>query len=724
MEKNEIICKNCGVVVTFDPNDFDAVTTLRCPKCGADITNRIYCALLADELSKRPDVLQDFRADNPIKNIYKDYLYDLIRWKNSNDCLCFPFIPEEKLRLARKNFMIDYDDCILMIRDTSKWNDVNQGTVVTEKGIHYIVDNSVRDNIPKNRGMFKWGSIDKVQYQEQEVHVVVNGRHNIFVAKELVKGTSDCDYACCRLIAEMFDEMAHAIEAEESICDKVNRLIEAGKSEEALAMIKRLLAEKPENASYLYEGMGDVYYNLEDYNNAIKSYNNAIMHIDSSDKKWLARIRHGLLLAMIESDYDNVASMRKYAWFASQYGDDTDIVGISNDDGEGFTTKQDAEFLFRKLDDYYGEEFLKIPYNERKILMPVKEYTELDQDVVNVIRIDRVPKNINFPQGHPIVNQLYIGHPLCPEKYMPFESHQRELLVEKLREFCYFVQALGATEVRIGNLSATSGKESNDSYKTHEGKISHPNVGLEASKNNSSNQRLEEELSHYIQLHQTFTPKLNPYLPDDLIWYKDESSWQTIYKQRMSGSIDSYDEKVETRKSQMVEKKEIKKINGEVRILLTKVGGSMDTSDEETYQLSENVVLNINVKFAPINPVTGDLLPTSNEAPIIQEISTAEQEYIDELRECLADGNIGNSERRLLNKLRDKLGISEERAKELEASLQEPQLTDEEQEYLEAYKDAMEDGIVTEKERRLLDKLMKINNISEQRAREIEKLYK
>ena len=102
--------------------------------------------------------------------------------------------------------------------------------------------------------------------------------------------------------------------------------------------------------------------------------------------------------------------------------------------------------------------------------------------------------------------------------------------------------------------------------------------------------------------------------------------------------------------------------------------------------------------------------------------NTNEKEYLDEVKECLADGEIGGSERRLLNKLRVKLGISEERAAELEASLQKPQLTEEEQEYLEAYQDALEDGVVSDKERRLLDKLMKINNISEERAKEIEML--
>lgn len=97
-----------------------------------------------------------------------------------------------------------------------------------------------------------------------------------------------------------------------------------------------------------------------------------------------------------------------------------------------------------------------------------------------------------------------------------------------------------------------------------------------------------------------------------------------------------------------------------------------------------------------------------------------EQEYIDELKECLADGEIGAGERRLLGKLAAKLGITPERAAELEASLAAPALSDNEKEYLEEFKAAAVDGVVSEKERRLLDKLKKMYGISDERAKEIE----
>ena len=103
--------------------------------------------------------------------------------------------------------------------------------------------------------------------------------------------------------------------------------------------------------------------------------------------------------------------------------------------------------------------------------------------------------------------------------------------------------------------------------------------------------------------------------------------------------------------------------------------------------------------------------------------TSSEQEYIEEIKYCLEeDEEISPRERRLLEKLRIKLGITEERAKELEESLLAPALTDEEKEYLEEYKECAADGEITAKDRRLLDKLRKMLGISEERAKELETL--
>lgn len=100
--------------------------------------------------------------------------------------------------------------------------------------------------------------------------------------------------------------------------------------------------------------------------------------------------------------------------------------------------------------------------------------------------------------------------------------------------------------------------------------------------------------------------------------------------------------------------------------------------------------------------------------------SPEEQEYFEALQEYLSDGEISERERKMLERVRKALGISEERAAELEASLQQPKLNDDEMEYLEAYKEYLVDGEIDEKSRKRLEIFRKGLGLSENRAAEIE----
>ena len=100
-------------------------------------------------------------------------------------------------------------------------------------------------------------------------------------------------------------------------------------------------------------------------------------------------------------------------------------------------------------------------------------------------------------------------------------------------------------------------------------------------------------------------------------------------------------------------------------------------------------------------------------------VTSEEQEYLEEIRACLDnDGEISSRERRLLDRLRKSFGITEARAKELEASVN--NMSDDEKEYQEELKACLEDGTISDRERRLLDRLRKSLGISEERAKAIE----
>lgn len=105
------------------------------------------------------------------------------------------------------------------------------------------------------------------------------------------------------------------------------------------------------------------------------------------------------------------------------------------------------------------------------------------------------------------------------------------------------------------------------------------------------------------------------------------------------------------------------------------------------------------------------------------ELTEEEQQFLDNVREFFEDdGDITPRERKMLNHIRESLGISEERAEELEQMAVNPRLKNEEQEYIDMYRDYAENGKITDKERRKLDKFASALGISAERVKALEKL--
>ena len=158
----------------------------------------------------------------------------------------------------------------------------------------------------------------------------------------------------------------------------------------------------------------------------------------------------------------------------------------------------------------------------------------------------------------------------------------------------------------------------------------------------------------------------------------------------------------------------IKKTAGDDQDDINRAANFVDTISELLDKVTDIIEGKASVSVSSATSNTSN--HTSNTS-----VSENEQEYLEEIKACLADdGTISDRERRILNRLRDSLGISEKRAKELEDSLNKG-LTDDEKDYLDALKDSLVDGVISNRERRLLDKLRTSLGISEARAKELEK---
>jgi len=123
---------------------------------------------------------------------------------------------------------------------------------------------------------------------------------------------------------------------------------------------------------------------------------------------------------------------------------------------------------------------------------------------------------------------------------------------------------------------------------------------------------------------------------------------------------------------------------------------------------------------SPLAAISSNSTPQSSSNSASELKGEDEQEYLDALKDLLEDGDISDRERRMLDRMRQSLGISEQRAAELEASLQKLQLTEDEQEYLDMYREYAEEGAITEKIRNRLVRFASALGISPERVKELE----
>ena len=109
-------------------------------------------------------------------------------------------------------------------------------------------------------------------------------------------------------------------------------------------------------------------------------------------------------------------------------------------------------------------------------------------------------------------------------------------------------------------------------------------------------------------------------------------------------------------------------------------------------------------------------VPSGHDEQVSDNIglNETEQKYLDEVMFCLEEDNcITEAERKYLERTRTKLGLSKERADEIEQD---------EQEYLGIFKGMMKDGVISERECHILERKQRALGISPDRAKELEQL--
>ncbi len=508
------------------------------------------------------------------------------------------------------------------------------------------------------------------------------------------------------------------VDLDEEYLEDIEKAIEEGDINEALSNIDLLDSHQ----CIAYYMVGDYFEENKDIDNALIFYKKAISSFqnekyhDDCDGRFIS-LCYSSMADIYEDEKNNIEEARKYRLDASMYCDPERM--IEGDDGKMTNLKNAYLDDFIRLDDEYTEKFLDISCRDRKYLLIVNSTNDLNQNSFVTLFIDSDLSHLSFPLGHPQANELYVAHPLTTNRYIPIEDYQLEMIEDKVRELCELAQALGAEQIDIDCLNSNSSDRTNSGEMNVSGGFSRKVVSANASYHNESSNRLLERLSRSISLHQEFRPHKAPFVPDNLIWYKSEPSWQRLCRQRLEGGLLAHEERIETSKCKAGSSHEMSSVKADLKVLFTEINVEFDQTYETKFEQMEDAVLAIKIKFAPLSELTGT---SAKQVSQNTGIATNEQKYINEVKECIEGGEIGKTARKMLDRTRKQLGIREARAAELEASVAAPKLTEDEKEYLETYREACTDGKISDGERRMLDRYRSKLGISESRAKEIERM--
>lgn len=110
-----------------------------------------------------------------------------------------------------------------------------------------------------------------------------------------------------------------------------------------------------------------------------------------------------------------------------------------------------------------------------------------------------------------------------------------------------------------------------------------------------------ERIGQELNLEQKFNPSKAPFVPDNLVWYPQETSWQRLVQQRLQGSLTSHIENIVTSKTQVINNESLSEIKAELKVLLADAKLEISEKMSEQLKQHESVVLNIHVEFAPID---------------------------------------------------------------------------------------------------------------------------
>ncbi|GGW80017.1 tetratricopeptide repeat protein [Salegentibacter mishustinae] len=390
--------------------------------------------------------------------------------------------------------------------------------------------------------------------------------------------------------------------------------------------------------------------------------------------------------------------------------------------------KKDAFILKEESYSKLKQVFSDISYNQRKLIFIGEDIHSTKSNEIVILKKNDLPLNIKFPIGHPHLNEIYTCHPHKQNLYLPLKDYSEELFLDRINEFSYLLQCLGAKSLEISSSKSNSSDQKATSSTEVDAKIDYKinSAHVNYKGENTENTLIDGKLK--ISKKQVFKPVKAPFVPTNLIWYHSDLNWQRLVDQRLNGNIMAHNEIISSSQSENISSHELKQIDAELKLLLPKIGvtyngeNEIATSSKNTHEWILTVEFEDVENLQPNKNIESKLLIDENNNN--KEIDTNLKKYREDVLVMIEDdGIIDDMERNILNRKIKRYGISEEDALIIENEILTTGYAENELNYIQEIKEFLEDGGISNIERKILDRYALKFGVDKDKQIEIDKIF-
>lgn len=336
------------------------------------------------------------------------------------------------------------------------------------------------------------------------------------------------------------------------------------------------------------------------------------------------------------------------------------------------------DFLEKKLESAISEYVKIFPTlnpAERRFICFSDQVQSMGQHIL-VLPLGRIPEHLTFPDGLPRKNVIYEVHPFKPNHYLSLDSFEFDLFRDKIAEFQWIMENLGARSL---NIQVASDRSHNHSAKDDVeigGEVEYKGIRAKAGygKATSDDKYMNLKQSVEENCHFLISEQM-PKLPDDkeLVWYPHSKDWQLKVESRLKGRTERFEISMCSKSDYSINSNLAQSLEAEMEYLMARGKAKYETSTDYKISISENHIWRVSVEFYPLSSY---IKKESQEikAPISSTnvLTQEEQEYLEIYREYMSVGKLTGRERKLLAKISSQAGLTEERVTQLEAMIEKP----------------------------------------------------